>query len=268
MIGRLLWNDIRNHKLMTVSTILFMAASAMLITLTAVLFTGLLGSVDSLMTKAKTPDYLQMHTGAVEIEKIEVFVKDCPEIEQWQVMPFLNLENNALVLGDKSLADSTQDNGLCVQGNGFDLLLDLDNKLPVVKQGEVYVPICYRSLYDLSIGNQMQIGNEKFTITGFIRDSQMNSMLASSKRFLVNQTDYKRLKSQGEEEYLIEFLLYEGADTDMFAAKYREAKLYANGPAITKPLIKMMNALSDGIMIMVILMVAIVVLLVSLLCIR
>lgn len=40
----------------------------------------------------------------------------------------------------------------------------------------------------------------------------------------------------------------------------------ANGPAITKPLIRMMNALSDGIMILVILLVGIGVLLISLLC--
>lgn len=268
MIHRLLWNDIRNHKLMSLTTVLFMAASAMLISLAAVLFTGLLGSVDRLMTKAQSPDYLQMHTGAVELEKIADFAADQPEIEQWQVMPFLNLENNVLELGEKSLSDSTQDNGLCVQGERFDYLLGLDDELPVVKTGEVYVPICYRSQYDLCVGDQMQIGSHTLTIAGFIRDSQMNSMLASSKRFLVDQLDYERLKTQGEEEYLIEFLLHEGTDTDSFAAKYGEAQLYANGPAITKPLIKMMNALSDGIMILVILLVAIVVLLISLLCIR
>ena len=132
MIGRLLWNDIRHHKLMSFTTILFMAASAMLISFAAVLFTGLLGSVDRLMTKAQSPDYLQMHTGTVELEKIADFAADKPEIEQWQVMPFLNLENNVLELGEKSLSDSTQDNGLCVQGECFDYLLGLDDELPVV----------------------------------------------------------------------------------------------------------------------------------------
>ena len=42
----------------------------------------------------------------------------------------------------------------------------------------------------------------------------------------------------------------------------------ANGPAITKPLIRMMNALSDGLMILVILLVSVVLLLISMLCIR
>ena len=268
MLGRLLWNDIRNHKLLSLSTVIFMAASSLFITLAAILFTGLLGSVDGLMKRAVTPDYLQMHVGSIQTEKLESFAEEHPEIEKWQVCPFLNLDNSSVVLGNKSLTDSTQDNGLCVQNEDFDYLLDMDNTCPTVEEGEVYVPVCYRSVYDLNIGDRMQIGNEELIVAGFIRDSQMSSMMASSKRFLVSQTDYERIKGLGEEEYLIEFLLKVNTDTDSFAADYGRAGLYANGPVITKPLIRMMTALSDGIMILVILLVGIGVLLISLLCIR
>lgn len=96
----------------------------------------------------------------------------------------------------------------------------------------------------------------------------MNAMMASSKRFLVCGADYERLKSAGSEEYLIEFLLEEGADVHALATAYTDAGLLANGPAITKPLIRMMNGLSDGLMILVILLVSVVVLLISMLCIR
>lgn len=268
MLGRLLWNDIKNHKLLSFSTVIFMAASSLFIALAAVLFVGLLDSVDGLMEKAMTPDYLQMHAGSIQTEKINEFAKEHPEIEQWQICPFLNLENSSVVLGNRSLADSTQDNGLCVQSEEFDYLLDMNNVCPTVKEGEVYVPVCYRSMYDLNIGDKMQIGNEELRIAGFIRDSQMSSMMASSKRFLVSKTDYEEIKKLGEEEYLIEFLLKEDTDTDSFAADYGKAGLFANGPTITKPLIRMMNALSDGIMILVIFLVGIGVLLISLLCIR
>ena len=268
MLGRLLWNDIKNHKLLSLSTVIFMAASSLFLSLAAVLFTGLLSSVDGLMERAVTPDYLQMHAGEIQMEKMQEFAEEHTEIEKWQVCPFLNLDNSSVMLGNKSLADSTQDNGLCVQSEGFDYLLDMDGVCPMVNEGEVYVPVCYRSVYELNIGDKMQIGNEELMVAGFIRDSQMSSMMASSKRFLVSQTDYERIKGLGEEEYLIEFLLKEDTDTDTFAADYGRAGLYANGPAITKPLIRMMNALSDGIMILVIFLVGIGVLLISLLCIR
>ncbi|MDO4482737.1 MAG: FtsX-like permease family protein [Bacillota bacterium] len=114
----------------------------------------------------------------------------------------------------------------------------------------------------------VKIGDAEFTAAGFLRDSQMNAMMASSKRFLVSEEDYELLKDSVSEEYLIEFLLKEGTDTNEFSLSYTEAGLPANGPAITKPLIKMMNALSYGIMIMVILLASAVLLLISMLCIR
>lgn len=268
MTGKLIWNDIRQNKLLSFVTLVFMTITAMLLALTVLLFANLLGAIDDLMAKAQTPDFLQMHAGEIDREEISQFAGKHDEIKEWQVCRFLNLENSSVSLGGKSLVDSTQDNGLCVQGGQFDYLLDVENKRPEVAKGEVYVPAGYRALYDLSVGDFLQIGSCKLKIAGFIRDSQMNSMMASSKRFLVNEADYESMKELGEEEYLIEFLLQEEADTGAFGTAYAEAGLPANGPTITGPLIRMMNALSDGMMILVIFLVSIVVLLISLLCIR
>ena len=268
MIKSLLWNDIRRHKILSLSTVIFMAVSSLFISLAVVLFSSLLDSVDGLMERALTPDYLQMHGGEIHKEKIADFANEHSDVLEWQVCNFLNLENSSIILGEHNLAGSTQDNGLCMQSEKFDFLLDLNNDFPVLDKGEVYVPVCYRWMYELKDGDKMQIGGLSLIIAGFIRDSQMNSMMASSKRFLVCKDDYERIKSNGTEEYLIEFLLKKNTDTDLFAADYKNAQLYSNGPAVTKPLIRMMNALSDGIMILVILIVGIAVLLISLLCIN
>ncbi len=279
MIGRLIWNDIRRNKLLSAVTVIFMSVSAMLLALTVLLSMSLLDSIDILMKQAKTPDFLQMHAGDLEEGEIRQFAEEHPEVTAWQICEFLNLENGTLILGNKSLSDSTQDNGLCVQGEGFDYLLDMENNLPEVAPGEVYVPVCYRTRYDLHIGDIMKIGDTRslveqnkgsyeLRIAGFLRDSQMNSMMSSSKRFLVNETDYGKLRALGEPEYLIEFLLEEGTDTGVFGTAYAGNGLPANGPAITRPLIRMMNALSDGMMILVIFLVSLVVLLISMLCIR
>lgn len=268
MLTKLIWNDVRQNKLLSAATVFFMTVSAMMLGLTALLFSGLLGSVNALMEQAQVPDLLQMHTGALEESQISRFAGEHPEIDQWQICRFLNLDNSQVALGGHSLLDSTQDNGLCVQSEHFDYLLDMDNNRPHVLPGQVYVPVCYRARYDLNIGDTMQIGGEGLTIAGFLRDSQMNSMMASSKRFLVSQWDYERLKPHGEEEYLIEFLLKDGGNANAVSTAYTQQGLPANGPAITKPLIRMMNALSDGTTIFVIFLTAVVVLLVALLCIR
>lgn len=268
MIRTFIRNDIHQNKLLSVVTTVFMAISAMLIALTAGLLIHLLGAIDHLMVQAQTPDFLQMHMGEIDREEVRRFAEAHTEVREWQICGFLNLENGTVSLGGHSLANSTQDNGLCIQNEDFDYLLDMEDQLPLVIQGEVYVPVCYRALYDLHIGDTMQIGDDELEIAGFIRDSQMNSMMSSSKRFLVSEADYENIKGQGEEEYLIEFLLQEGADAGAFGTAYASEGLPANGPTITGGLIRMMNALSDGMMILVIFLASIIVVLISMLCIR
>ena len=269
MKARILWNDLKGNPLLTVTTWLFMAVTALMFALTCFLAIGLLGSVDTLMEAAQTPDFLQMHSGELDEAALVRFAEEQEQVLSFQTLGFLNLENSSMVLGGHSLADSTQDNGVCVQSERFDYLVDLENRvIHGVQSGEIYAPVCYRQKYGLNAGETVQIGNVRFTIAGFLRDSQMNAMMASSKRFLVSDADYELLKSAGSEEYLIEFLLQEETDVNAFATKYTDAGLPANGPAITKPLIRMMNALSDGLMILVILLVSVVLLLISMLCIR
>lgn len=268
MLKKLIWNDIRQNKMLSAATVFFMAVSAMMLALTAMLFFSLLGSVNGLMEQARVPDFIQMHSGTLEKQEISRFAEKQKEIDQWQICRFLNLDNSGITLGGHSLLDSTQDNGLCVQSEKFDYLLDMENSCPEVLDGEVYVPVCYRTHYEVKIGDIMRIGNTGLTVAGFLRDAQMNSMMASSKRFLVSERDYERLKGCGEEEYLIEFLMKEGADTGAVSTAYTQQKLPANGPAITKPLIRMINALSDGTTILVIFLAAVVLLLVALLCIH
>lgn len=272
MIKKLIGNDIKQNRLSAGAAVFFMTISSMLFALTVLLLSGLLGAVDSLMDLAQVPDYMQMHSGleGMEEEEISRFAQEHKEVKEWQISPFLNLDNSRLRLGGISLGDSTQDNGLAMQGEKFDYLLDMENKIPEVKQGEVYVPAGYRSRYNLQAGDMMTFGNETLVIAGFLRDAQMNSMMASSKRFLVNKADYENMRrlENTQEEYLIEFLLHEGTDISAFSTAYGEAGLAANGPAVTRPLIRQISALSDGTMIFIIFLVSVGVLLISILCIR
>ena len=261
-------NDIKANKLVSAATCIFMAVTAMLLGLSILLYASLADSIDSLMTEAKTPDFLQMHTGELDEDDVNSFSQQREDIEAMQICTFLNLQNSQISIGNESFENNMQDNGLSCQSSLFDYLVDADNKVIYPSEGEVYVPVCYRKEYGIKSGDVMRIGKEELIVAGFLRDSQMNSMMASSKRFLISEPDYERLRQLGSEEYLIEFRLKDGSDINAFATAYKDAGLPDNGPTITYPLIRMMNALSDGMMILVILLVSVVVLLISMLCIR
>lgn len=268
MYLRIIRNDMSKSKLVTLTTTIFIAAAAMLVSLAAILIVNLSGALDSMMTQARTPHFMQMHSGEIDTARLESFAKQNSNVDEFQVLKFLNMDGSQFRFGDYSLTDSVQDNGFSVQSEKFDYLLDLNGKVINVSDGEIYVPVNYMKDETIKVGDKAVIGGKEFQVAGFLRDSQMNSMLASSKRFLISKHDFEQLKDLGTIEYLIEFRLKDLSKLGEFETAYASAGLEANGPAITYSLMKMLNALSDGIMIGVILLVSILVVAIALMCIR
>lgn len=265
---KLIRNDMARSKSITLIVTLLIAAAAMLVSLAAMLAVHLWGSIDNLMTQARTPHFMQMHAGPVDRERLTRFAEGHDHVEKFQLSEFLNLDGAQMVLGGRSLADSVQDNGLTVQNKSFDYLLDMDGHVIRATEGELYVPVAYMKEGRANLGDSADIHGRTFTVAGFLRDSQMNAALASSKRFLVSDADYAAMKPYGNVEYLIQFRLNQPSETGAFEADYAAAGLEANGPTLTYPLFRMLNAMSDGVMIAVILLVSALVVAASLMCIR
>lgn len=268
MYYRIIRSDILKSKVITLATTIFVTAAAMLVSLAAILIINLTGALDSLMTQAKTPHFMQMHAGEVNTARLTSFAEQNRHVDEFQIAEFLNIDGAKIILGDQSLASSVQDHGFSVQNEQFDYLLDLEGNKISVSDGEVYVPISYMKDNTTKVGDKAFVAGKEFTVAGFLRDSQMNSALASSKRFLLSNNDYIEMKSLGNTEYLIEFRLKDMSELGAFETAYASAGLEANGPTITYPLLKMINALSDGMMIGVILLVSILIVTIALMCIR
>ena len=79
---RLLINDFKKNKLITMAVFVIMAVSAALMGLTVMLFSGLLGSIDSLMTKAETCDFLQMHSGEIDEKALVRFSESIDGVDK------------------------------------------------------------------------------------------------------------------------------------------------------------------------------------------
>lgn len=268
MYKRIIWNDFLRSKIISLTTIIFVAAAALLVSLAAMLAVNLSGALDTLMKEAKTPHFMQMHSGDIDLERLEAFAEKNSNVEEYQVLGFLNIDGTQIILGDTSLTNSVQDNGFSVQSEKFDFLLDLNGKVINVLDGELYVPVSYLRDNTTKIGDKAVIEGKEFTVAGFLRDSQMNSSLSGSKRFLVSKNDYDDLKIHGSMEYLIEFRLKDVSQLSAFENAYASEGLEANGPAVTYQLFKLMNALSDGLLIAIILLVSALVVAITFMCIR
>jgi putative ABC transport system permease protein len=268
MYLKIIRNDLVKNKLVSLTTMMFVAAAAMLVSLTAILVVNLTGAIDTLMTKAETPHFMQMHSGEIDTERLISFAEENGRVEEFQVLEFLNVEGAEIVFNETSLVDNVQDNGFSVQSEKFDFLLDLDGNVIEANDGELYVPISYMKDDTAEVGDAVEVSGQEFTVAGFLRDSQMNSTLSSSKRFLVSENDFAEIKNNGSMEYLIEFRLDDLSELGEFESDYVSAGIEANGPTITYPLFRTINAISDGMMIAVIFLISILVVAISFLCIR
>lgn len=269
MYQKIIKNDIRKSKLITATITAFILVAAMLTALGASLTVNLFGAIDNMLHSAKSPHFMQMHTGDVDMEQLRSFADANENVEDYQVLEFLNIEGADIVIGDDSLAGSIQDNGLSVQGEKFDFLLNLNGEVIHPADGEIYVPIYYMQEGNAALGDTVTIHGISFTVAGFLRDSIMNAAMVSSKRFLVSQADFERVREFGQLENLIEFRLAENVSFPAFEATYFDAGLPANGPpAITYTQVKMINGITDGIMIAVLVLIGVLVIIVAFLCIR
>lgn len=268
MYLKIIRNDISKSKLVTFTTMLFIASAAMLVSLVVILTLNLSGAINTLMTQAKTPHFMQMHSGTIDSVRLENFVSQNSNIDEFQVAEFLGIDGDRIVIDGKSLAGSVQDNGFCIQNEKFDFLLDLDGNVINVSDGEIYVPIAFMKSGTAKIGDRVSIHDKQLTVAGFLRDSQMNSMLAASKRSLISKNDFAQIKEFANTEYLIEFRLKDLSKLGAFETAYTSAGLEANGPTLTYALFKTINAISDGLMIAVILLVSALVVAIAFMCIR
>ncbi len=268
MLLRMVKNDFKKSRWITISMILFIGAASMLLSLSAILFVNLSRSIELMMNAAETPHFMQMHTGSIDHPRMDRFVASNESVSDFQLVEFVNIDAEHMLINGRPLQNTVQDNGIVKQNQNFDFLLDLDNQPIQAREGEIFVPLAYFKDRSIKIGDTIAFHGIPFSVKGYLRDAQMNSPLSSSKRFLVHASDFESILELGRVEYLIEFRLNGPDAIQAFEADYVKSGLESNGPTLTDPLFRMINGVSDGLMMAVILLVSFIVVIIAFLCIR
>lgn len=270
LLLNLVRKDFKRNKVITIALALFIFLSMTLMA-TGLRITGtMLSSLNGLNDLAVPPDYLQMHKGSFDESAFNEFVDKHDYIKDALVVEMLNIRNANIKYKGETFEKFLMDNGFVVQNENFDFLLDMDNNIGVVRDGEIGVPVYYALELGIKVGDTITVGNGDYTkeliVKTIIRDSAMNPPLASSKRFLVSNDDLSDLSlNMGEWEYSFEFLLEEGA-TATLQKDYIEAGLPSNGVGITGSLLTLLNGLSYGLVAILILGISFLLVIMSLLC--
>jgi len=276
MFWKIVKNDFSRKKVITAAVFVFITMAVILGASATNIIANLTQSISELKERAVPADIAQMHAGEYSQAEIDKFTKVQQEhIAMQETMVLLNIEGMNIHYGaNKTMAGTVQDISFVVQNKKFDFLLDLNNEKLDIKEGEVAVPIYFMVEYDLKIGDSITVESEgyqnEFVISDYVRDYEMNASIASSKRFVISQTDYDKLleKQSGELEYIIEFKLKENGDAQAVQTAYIEAGLPANGPTVGAMVFMLFNAMSDVAIAMIIILISILLIIISAYCIK
>jgi len=275
MLLHLLKRDLGKKK--TVSAILFafVLLSSLLASAGAGLIRELAGAVSGLLGTSAVPHYVQMHSGALDPAAIERWAADNALVDAHQIVEMVPVEGSRITLGDHAGPESASvmDFYFVKQNEKFDYLLNLSNERVEVAQGEIAVPVYFKERRNLEIGDRVRIAHRDFVmdlaIRDFVRDAQMNPSIVHSKRFVVHPADYETLKRRaGAVEYLIEFRLKDAGTIADFHAMYQASDMPKTGPSVDLNLFRMLNALTDGVLAAVAILVSLLLVCIAMLCVR
>lgn len=263
-VRSLLWtyarNDLRRNRGATVALAVVLVLSAFLMATGAMVMERLVSSISQLFDEAKPPHFLQMHQGEYDEVALQNFADGHPEIDSWLIEEMNGFDSAAIGWSRPStgesgdFSDSLIDNLFVTQNTEFDFLVDVDGGIPTPSGDEIYVPIAMSERFDLAVDDVLTVatdsGAKEFTIRGFVRDAQMASSLSSATRYLVSEEAFEELIAAGggAEEIIVEYRLKDTADIDALQQAYDiDDALPKNGQAVTDTMIRLINAVSDGL---------------------
>lgn len=267
----LVQKDLKRNRAISTALAFFLILAALFMA-GGLRITGIMiSSLNGLNEIAMPPEYVQMHKGDYDEKAFYDFVRKQDYIEDALVIRMLDLRNNQIVFQEETLEKCLMDNGFVTQNENFDYLLDENNEIAQVENGEIGVPVYYAESLHMKVGDTITLRQgdyeKEFRVAVIIRDSTMNSSLSYSKRFLISQEDQKELSlHMGEWEYCFEFLLKGDTSTTTLENAYMSAGMPSNGVAVTAGIFQMINAFSYGLVAMVIIAISILLIAMSVLC--
>ena len=253
-------NDLKRNWGVNTALMAILVLSAFLMATGCMVMERLLGGINQLFEEAKPPHFLQMHTGDYDAKALDDFAATHPEIDSWFIEDMVGYDSSSLTWSRSStgesgsLAASLIDNLFITQNKKFDHLLDGSGTVVEPRNGEGYVPVAYQDTFGLRVGDTLSVqtdtGPRDFTISGFVRDSQMASSLSSATRFVISPDDFAALESAGggSSEIIVEYRLTDASRASALQTAYdSDHSLPRNGQAVTFDMIRLINAFSDGL---------------------
>ncbi|WP_128101674.1 hypothetical protein [Paenibacillus sp. DCT19] len=152
MLARMLQNEFRRKKGITLTLFMFVLLAAILVASGTRMIMELSTSIQHLFTESKTPHVVQMHSGELDRNKVSQWTQANDLVAQHQIVDMINVDGSHVYFGAESEKGSIMDMDFVVQNKEFDYLLNMNNEKIQVNEGEIAVPVYYLQEKQLQLG--------------------------------------------------------------------------------------------------------------------
>lgn len=83
MTYKMVRQNLIGNKVVSLTTIFFIAAASLLLSLVSILSINLTGAVGRLMEDSKTPHFMQMHSGALDTAGLKTFAETNSSVDDF-----------------------------------------------------------------------------------------------------------------------------------------------------------------------------------------
>ncbi|MDX9801612.1 MAG: ABC transporter permease, partial [Spirochaetia bacterium] len=136
---KIIKKELKRKKGSMIVVFIFIMLSSLLISSGTRMILELNNALDALFAAAKIPHFVQMHSGDLDLQKLEIWSDENKLIADRQIVEMISLEGSSLFLrgGTESEENSIMDISFARQNNSFDFLLDCENSIIELSPGEI-----------------------------------------------------------------------------------------------------------------------------------
>lgn len=275
MYLKMLVKDYKRKKVVTIVLFLFILLAATLAAAGMQMFLSLTGAMDNMFRIANTPHYIQYHNGSYDEEYVRRWIQNNPYIKEWSSSETLIPGDASLYVNGDSLTLDVKGSevGYVTQKKEIDILLNLDNEVVNVQDGQIAVPIIFMQWSDLKIGDTLTICfgeyQKTFVINDFLRDPIYGSTMMSSKRIVLSDSDYAEMKHMIADGITsFSFILYDESQLSAFSKDFQSSDMPQNSFFVDMSLIRLSYSVANGITIGLVLLCSFLLVLIAFLTLR
>lgn len=198
MYFRILKKDLKRKKTMNIILFVFIILATTFVTSSVNNIAAINNGCDYFLKLAGAPEYcLLMSGGETQWEVLEDFCKKEKMDVQAETLIIAGTEcylNGEKLENGQIITVSSPEQSIMTIFNSE------NQPIEAVEDGEIFIPQCFMSLYDIAAGDRLQLtfGDEKreFVVAGGSKDALFHSNTVGLTKCLISETDYQSLQKE------------------------------------------------------------------------